>query len=55
MWLLAFTGKGGAESIFAERGEDNSFGREGDGSGEAPVAAPRTAVVSGDKGEVLPV
>ena len=50
VWWLAFTGKGGTEPIFAEWGEDNSFGREEDGSGEVPDAAPRNAIVSGDKG-----
>ena len=50
VWWLAFTGKGGTEPIFAERGEDNSFRREEDGPREVPVAAPRSAVLSGDKG-----
>lgn len=50
VWWLAFTGKGGTEPIFAERGDDNSFIREGDGAGEVPGAEPRTAVIAGGKG-----
>lgn len=49
VWWLAFAGKGGTEPIFAERGEDNAFVREEDGPGGVPVAAPRSAVFSGDK------
>ena len=53
VWWLAFTGEGGEEPRFSERGEDNSFIVDEDGAVEEVGSEAGTCVAEGGKGRIL--